>query len=86
MEKCNCGCDQLLNEINYLREVDLPAAESELQDALYHLNSLMDLLHENLHPADYLIFESEPFLAAESLIRRRYTPPKREISEDDLPF
>ncbi|MGN6560972.1 MAG: hypothetical protein ACTHJ2_10690 [Candidatus Nitrosocosmicus sp.] len=80
------GYDQLSGELDYIRNVDIPAAESELQDALCCLNSLMDLLHEKLHPAEYLVFESKQFADAESLIRARYTPPKREVSDEDLPF
>jgi len=83
--KCKCGCEQVLTEINYIRDIEQPAAESEIQNILYHLDELMDMMHTSIN-FDHTIFDSEEFKNAEILIMDRYIRNPKTVSDDDLPF
>ncbi len=80
--KCNCGCDQLLGELDYIRSVDMPHLESKIQDACEVINKLYDMI---IDPTATQNGVSLSF--AEEFIKENYTPkinPNPNLS--DLPF
>lgn len=80
--KCNCGCDQLLLELDYIRSVDMPHLESKIQEACVIINRLYDIIGNQ--PISPELTDAEKF------IRENYNEPEKEtrdVSDPDyLPF
>jgi hypothetical protein len=76
---CNCGCEQLLTEINYIRDVEMKDLEQEVQHACNVINQLYDMVSTG----SYGDLEF-----ADDFIRDNYIPTEKEIRDslDDLPF
>jgi len=79
-EKTGCRfCQQLVNEINYIRDVEIKHLESKVQDTCNVINQL----YEMVSMGSYGDLEF-----AEHFIRDNYIPTEKEVKdlEDDLPF
>lgn len=82
--QCNCGYEQILGELQYVRGVDMPALEQEVQEACVIIGKLLDMLNDPT-----MIQNGEDLSFAEHFYRKNYNEPKevnKTSSLDDLPF
>jgi hypothetical protein len=82
-EKCNCGYEQILGELDYIRSVDMPHLENEMQRACDIISALLDALPPET-PCDLDAVKN-----AEQFYRERHiAKPQcdRFSLPDDLPF
>jgi len=80
---CNCGCDQLLTEINYIRDVEMKDLEQKVQESCRIINGLYDLLGCDIDP------DCSQIKHAEQFIRDNYIDVVNDSclpNNDDLPF
>lgn len=77
------SCEQLSNEINYLRDVDMKALEQDIQSACKIIGDLLDIM-----PVGIVSEYVEYVEYAELFYRQHYiTPPPKDDNElDELPF
>lgn len=77
------GCEQLLTEINYIRDVEIKALEVKIQDGCNVINELYDILKD-----DTLVRNGTDLHFAEAYLHENYVPAQKELNdiEDDLPF
>lgn len=76
-------CEQLITEINYIRDVEIKHLEGKIQHACNVINQLYDMIQD-----DTLVRNGADLEFAEAYMIANYIPTEKELKglEDDLPF